>query len=373
MHKWLIVLVALVAPSAVEASVFINEIAWMGTDASGTCEWIELYNSGSETVDLTNWTLTIENPGSAKTIAFNEPGSVQYLGIAASGFYLLARKSTTCDPPISTSSVDWHGSFGNGISNDGATLTLRNGDQIIDTVEASAGWSDTIGGTNTVPKKTPQYTGSGWFAGLPTPRATNESSDLPELEDPEDEEESPPTVTVGGTVPQLPVKDPVPKLYISAIPARIVLAGAETPYRAVVYDSFGELRRDASVRWSFGDGGTAESAITRYTYTEPGEYTAAVRASTREGISVLALMPVVVVEHGISIESVSEQGITLRNATSRLADLSSWKIRARRTFTIPEDTVIAPDGTALLPWSVTRLSTSTEPVLLFPNGLPAGG
>ena len=36
----------------------INEIAWAGTRASSSDEWIELYNNSAATISLTGWTLT---------------------------------------------------------------------------------------------------------------------------------------------------------------------------------------------------------------------------------------------------------------------------------------------------------------------------
>ncbi len=368
-----LVLLALGAPTGAQASVFISEIAWMGTEESGTCEWIELYNSGPDTVDLSSWSMRIDNPGSTKTIAFNEAGSVRYSGIASQGFYLLARKSTSCSPPVADTLVDWLGSFGNGISNEGAKITLFAGSEEIDSVNAlELGWKDSgVGGKNTSPKKTPQYTGTGWFEADPTPRATNKAPEAPELEEPE-EEPTPTEVTVGGTVPMLPVEHPIAKLFISAIPSRIVFAGAETPYDAVVYDSTGKLRRDADVRWSFGDGGSEKGNKARYTYREPGEYTAVARATGSKGGSAVALVSIVVVTSEVVISSVDERGITLMNPSKQLADLSLWKLRAgaKRAFTLPEDMVIAAGKSALLPWSVTGLATSSEATLLYPDGSP---
>ena len=40
-----------------QASVVINEIAWMGTAASSNDEWIELYNTDTVPVELDGWLL----------------------------------------------------------------------------------------------------------------------------------------------------------------------------------------------------------------------------------------------------------------------------------------------------------------------------
>ena len=49
-------------PLTVQASikpldVVINEIAWMGTKANSSDEWIELYNNTSQDISLEGWTL----------------------------------------------------------------------------------------------------------------------------------------------------------------------------------------------------------------------------------------------------------------------------------------------------------------------------
>ena len=53
------------------ASVFINEVAWMGTTASASDEWIELYNAGSTDVDISGWTLALFKPASTTPTKIN--------------------------------------------------------------------------------------------------------------------------------------------------------------------------------------------------------------------------------------------------------------------------------------------------------------
>ena len=39
-------------------AVLINEVAWAGTSATSSDEWMELHNSGTADIDLTGWTLS---------------------------------------------------------------------------------------------------------------------------------------------------------------------------------------------------------------------------------------------------------------------------------------------------------------------------
>jgi len=111
-------------------TVLINEIAWMGTEASAQDEWLELYNNTSSTIDMTGWRL-ISTDGSPNIIL---PTST----IAANNFYLIER---TNDDTISDILADYFGSFDYGLSNDGEKIELRDADNnLIDLVDCSDGW-----------------------------------------------------------------------------------------------------------------------------------------------------------------------------------------------------------------------------------------
>lgn len=363
-----------VFPLSVRADVILNEVAWMGTDEGGAnCEWIELRNLSDEVVDLSSWSLTIENAGTAapKTIHLGEVASVKYAGIAAEGYYLMARDSGACKDLAPATSADWLGSFGNGLSNSGAKLILKNGAEEEDTLDSKVGWETSkggVGGKNTSPKETPQWTGSSWLTASPTPRGPNHLEPLLELPEEEEEVPSAPVVTVGGTAPLVPVSHPVPKLYVDGGPARVLVAGAETPFTAIAYDSTGVVRKNADITWSFGDGGHEKDAEVHYTYREAGEYTAVVRARSK-GSSAVALISIIVVEPSVAIETVTEKGIVIRNESERLLDVSGWRVgQGRKSAKLPPDTVIAPRASVLFTYEALRIPKGENPELQFPNG-----
>lgn len=361
-------LLVLLLPGFTHAGVVVNEVAWMGTDLGGAnCEWIELYNSGSETVSLSGWTLSIENAsGAITTLALDDPDNVVYSGIAAGGYYLIARNSGSCSTIVPGPSADWLGSFGNGVSNSGAKLTLADANGTVDVVDALDGWASSVGGDNATPKKTPQLVSGAWYTGVPTPRGPNSTPPDDEI-DPPEENDTPPVVTIGGTAPLVPVARPVPELYIEAGPNRVVTAGAHTPYTALVYDSTGKLRADAEVTWSFGDGGFVRGERVSYAYRTPGTYEAVVRARAK-GTSVVTTLEVVADTPALAIAPV-EGGVEIRNDSDRLADLSSWRIRdGREKFRLPEDFVVSPGRTAFLPKEVIDMEEIAEPELLYPSG-----
>ncbi len=363
------------APS-VHAQIRINEVAWMGTDSGGAnCEWVELYNESDDIVDLSSWTLRIENAGgaTAKDLLLGETASVKYGGIAGRGYYLIARNSGTCGNEFPGEEADWLGSFGSGISNSGAKITLLSGTNEEDVLDSRVGWEVSkggAGGKNTSPKETPQWTGSAWLTASPTPRGQNHTAPLPELK--EDESvTTPPVVTVGGTAPLVPVTHPVPKLYVDGGPARIVIAGAHTPFSALAYDSTGMRHKNADITWSFGEGGSKKGEEVSYAYREPGEYTVVVRARSK-GVSAVSFISVVAVASPISISHADGESITLRNDSDDFVDLSFWKIGdAKRAPTLPADTVLAPYANMRFAYETLAHGTVDEPSLRFPNGMRA--
>ncbi len=88
-----------------QLAVVINEIAWMGTKANGTDEWIELHNNTEEDIDLTNWKLKSSDADGPELILTNS--------ILAKSFYLIERTddNSTSEP------ADLVSPFGNGLGN----------------------------------------------------------------------------------------------------------------------------------------------------------------------------------------------------------------------------------------------------------------
>jgi hypothetical protein len=118
------------APKAANAlDVVINEVAWAGTAASSSAEWIELYNPTASAINLTGWKLLSITDGSP---------TISLAGtIAAGGYYLLERSS---DATISNIAADL--TYTGGLNNTAETLELRdNTNTLIDTAnQGGASW-----------------------------------------------------------------------------------------------------------------------------------------------------------------------------------------------------------------------------------------
>lgn len=132
----LVIFFALLGPASVSTAsagrVVFNEIAWMGTQANSSDEWLELYNNADQRIDLTGWKI-YENNG--QTLLVNLSG-----GINAHSYYLIERSDdkTVLNIEASQKPTSWGGS---GLNNNGENLQLRDADnQIIDELDCSKKW-----------------------------------------------------------------------------------------------------------------------------------------------------------------------------------------------------------------------------------------
>lgn len=342
--------------SQAQATVVINEIAWMGTTVSANAEWIELFNNGSTVVDLTGWRLTTANGSPLITLT----GS-----ILVGGYFLLERTSDDSVLGVTANQI-----YTGALTNSGTTLTLTNtSGSTIDQVDGGVNWGN-IGGDN-ASKETAQRTDSGWRTAVSTPGAINVGvSNTSSGAVDSSATTTAPVVTTqsvvqGGSVEYLPI----PTLRIIAGTDRVVSSDADTTFTAVVYDSKGNKRDDATVAWSFGDGMRRVGAKVFHTYYEPGEYVAIVHATTSDGGDSMYKIIVTVKDASIEIVSVSSKGITIANSSSRVIDLSFWRLSmGGQEFKIPANTQILAGRTILFPSQIIELPVTETASLLYPSG-----
>ena len=113
--------------ATLSAGVVINEIAWGGTAASSSHEWMELLNDSSQTVSLDGWRLATGD-GNVNAVL---SGS-----IPAGGYYLLERSSDTTVGGIAADKI-----YTGALSNSGADLTLMDASSaVVDSARYPAGW-----------------------------------------------------------------------------------------------------------------------------------------------------------------------------------------------------------------------------------------
>lgn len=132
-------------------AVAINELAWAGTAASASDEWIELYNNTDRDIDLSGWVLNWEG----QTIRFDKVADntkeVRNSKISAHGFYLLERSDDTAVSDLSADLI-----YTGSLANEGEALALRDErDLVIDTANGDGGlWPAGTDGKAEVPYAT---------------------------------------------------------------------------------------------------------------------------------------------------------------------------------------------------------------------------
>lgn len=110
-------------------TVVINELAWMGTKANSSDEWIELYNNSDSTVDLNGWILSWGD----NSFTFSATGTTST--VPGNSFYLLERTDSQ------TTDVSEDQIFVGAFNNEGEKIELRNASgTLIDLINCSSGW-----------------------------------------------------------------------------------------------------------------------------------------------------------------------------------------------------------------------------------------
>lgn len=170
----LIFLFVPVLSQADDKTVVINEIAWMGTENSANDEWIELYNSSDENINLESW--KIEARDSSPSI--NLEGIIE-----AKSFFLLERSD---DTSVSDKIADQI--YTGAMSNSGEFLELFDASgAVLDLVDASTSWP---AGENSTKHTMERQGGNTWVNSQSSggsPREANSSSEADD--ESEDEEE----------------------------------------------------------------------------------------------------------------------------------------------------------------------------------------
>lgn len=119
-------------------SLIISEVAWAGTAASSTDEWMELQNSGDDVVSLLGWKLVFGDTVIPLGEVAEDTVDVRTAAVNPSEFLILERTNDDSIADI-TADLIYKGT----LSNSGMTIELRNPQgEVADTVVLTdeAGW-----------------------------------------------------------------------------------------------------------------------------------------------------------------------------------------------------------------------------------------
>lgn len=345
MRKYLLISALLFIPSSSYASVTMSEIAWMGTMTNANDEWIELYNSGSDSVDVEGWTVT----NAEATILITLHGTIQ-----GGGYALLERTDDDTVPGVSALVM-----YTGALSNTGTTLILKRSDgSTEDQVFGGADWS-TIGGDNAT-KQTPQRTGSSWVTGVPTPGGVNvtqnQSTDTANTTVVTTDTN---TTTVsygsGGGSLKKSTKQTKSMSKVSPVLPTLSIAGPQLVYvnQSNVYEARVDgLEKTTSASllytWNFGDSNTREGKKPTHTYTYPGEYVVVVRGVFGKhdltARTIVRVLPIT-----LHITRTSAGDIRIVNTADHEIDISNFTLTGEKSFTFPENSILLEQGVVTVP------------------------
>ena len=191
--------------------IVINEVMYNPSfTPENSYEWVELYNSCNETIELVGWNLSDNN---------NKPFRIPSLNISPYGFAVIAASEnySISYPNFSGEVVFLGGRIGNGLSNEGDHLILTNsGGNVIDKISygsdttVNASWMKKVGEGHSMER---QPVGGSFIDnsnptpgfGLPSPTPTPVPTPLPTPTPPS------PTITVSPTSSSTPAPSSTPE------------------------------------------------------------------------------------------------------------------------------------------------------------------
>ena len=252
--------------------VVINEIAWMGTEASSGDEWIELANNTNTPINIEDW--SIHGADTGECINFRDADGNRSWVVPSHGYLIYASHEDDVNNSAMETNVDiWD-----------ATISMLNSSpgQVV--------LYDAPNCTGTEIDRVNQPTG-GWFAGNSTDRTTMERID-PTAAGTEEANwvtNDPDVARNGLDADQFPING-TPKSKNSATNSPPTAAFTYSPSSPTTQQTiqFTDESTDPdgsipSWQWSFGDGGTSTTQSPTHQYADDGAYTVTLEVTDDDG------------------------------------------------------------------------------------------
>lgn len=360
----------LVAPLTVWGDVYINEIMYDldGTDSGR--EWVEVYNSGTEDIDLSLFRL-FEN-GVNHKISIYDPTESGKTSILSGGEYgIVADKPEKFLNDHNYSGLLFDSVFS--LSNVGEVIALVDDtDNIIHSVAYSPGWG-AKGTGNTL-----QLDGELWIPAIPTIGYVNSTE--PVLEGEEGGDDSGGTETSSDDQSthssQTSLTTYTEKVDLKIGLGRVRYGLINTPIVFKVLNNSGE--ESGKHTWSFGDGESDRGEVVEHYYHAKGDYNIVLN-SEYDNKDAVSRSKVIIREPKIELSLINrgkDVDILLINRGETEVNLGRFFLKFkydnhRQRFIFPKDTIIDSKSEIYLPYEVTNFSIlSNSPMsvsLYYPN------
>ena len=346
----------LFAPLSLFAQVQISEIAWMGTEESHFCNWIELYNTSNNPVDIGDWSIQIGD-----IVREFSQGEAVSTVIPAQSYYVIKRTTNTCPDPI-PGVAGLLLAFGN-LPNAGTTLRLRRPDgSDADVVVGGENWQ-LVGGDNTT-KDTAQRTSSGWITASPTPGQANattpsESAEVTGLQSSVSSSQRFVSATSLRTTTEL---IDTGDMSVQIIGPEIIQVGQMVLFEAKILGVGDGIKNSLTYKWNFGDfhADSGQEKVT-HIFNRPGVYLVAVEAvhNTRKAKT---YHEITVVPVRVSMTYTEDGDLLLHNDTDYDINLSGYTLSGIVTLEVPDNTYVLARQTVRVP---VELHDRYEPTLVI--------
>ncbi len=331
----IIFLLILFSPISTYAAITINEIAWMGGVDSANHEWIELYNSGSEVINVDGWTL---NDG----VNLN----INLIGSVPSNSYVVLERSSEESAPSSAFLI-----YTGALVNSGVTLTLRNStSEIVDQVSGGESWQS-IGGDNTT-KETAQYTTKGWVTDVATPGKVNRtgrvevtvpSAVVPKTKTDSVNSSSNKIVSVEKTKTVM-LGNSESVLQLSTDIQDVAYVNQIIPFKVMSTGVGNTINNSLVYTWNFGDTYTTIGSTPEHSYAYPGTYVVTVNAKFAKNNQTIR-KEITILPVSFSITKNDDGDIQIQNDSPYDVDISGYVVRGLKDVVFPVDTIILPKST----------------------------
>lgn len=346
-------------------ALIINEILSNPVGTDNGREWVELYNDGTESVDLSGVSVATTETGTAVPLILLAgeitlpAGAYAIIGTIVSGQTKFLEDYPTYSGVLFRTS----GSFS--LTNGSASLYIRSGSNVLASVPSytAAGEGQTL-----------SFVSGSYVAGTPTPGAKNEATGG-----------SGGAIDTGTTTTTLQTENqttisqatpPSPDIVMYIPGEKLVVAGAESEFSVSSATRAGKEIQNVVYTWAFGDGGSGVGSSTLYRYAYTGRYVAVVEgiSSTVRGTGRIAVR---VVAPDIKITNVGSgkygSYVDVTNPDAYDIDVSQWRLQIDGIpFTFPKNTLILADSTTrfsglAMGFASTTIATSTVVKILFPS------
>lgn len=360
-----LIAIALLTLSA-HAQLTISEVMYDPDGTDSGREWVEIENTGTDTIDITKWKFFESNVN--HTIDEID-GAEKELRAGEFGIITTDKTKFLVDNPGFNGKI-FKSSFS--LTNTGEFLSFKNEGGVAVTEYSYDTTLGANGNGNSLQKGS-----SRWLESPPTPGSAYITSTTP-----------PPTSTTP-TVPTTPTpvvngtgtKYVVPKIFGAITFPPVAVAGVEAELKGQNFTSDGRSVSNSSYSWNFGDGRHADGQIVKHRYKYPGVYYVSLDISSfvnNASVSTLEYAPVEVIAPDVSIsEGKDEKDLPywqIKNETEYVLEVSGWIIQrggsSGEHYILPRNTFVSPETTVKIPQEVTKFKSNTPLStleLLFPN------